>query len=100
MSSINLNIPHNLSQEEALSRIKGMLTKVKEEHSDKINDVKEEWDNSSGQFQFNIQGFDLSGLIKVNPSNVEITGKLPFALSFFKGRIAQLISDKAREILA
>ena len=100
MSSINLNIPHSLSQEEALNRIKGMLTKVKQEHSDRIAGVQEDWTGNTGNFQFTIQGFDLSGMIQVNPSNVEITGKLPFALSFFKGKIAQLISEKATEILA
>jgi len=43
MSSLNITIPHHLTQEEALARIKSLLVRVKQEQKDKISDVKEEW---------------------------------------------------------
>ena len=42
MAKLSLNIPHELPKEEALKRIKGLLTKLKTEQGDIISDVKEE----------------------------------------------------------
>lgn len=100
MSTLNVNIPHQLSKEEAQERIKKLLTNLKEQQADKISDVKETWEGDHAAFSFSIKGFDISGGIKVNPDSVDIEGELPFALSFFKGMVADLISAKAKELLA
>jgi Putative polyhydroxyalkanoic acid system protein (PHA_gran_rgn) len=100
MASLKMNIPHKLSQEEALSRIKGLLGKLKQEQKDKISDVKEEWHGETGNFQFTAQGFDLSGVIHVQPSSIDIDANVPFAVSLFQGKIKQLINEKARELLS
>lgn len=99
MSALNLNIPHQLSQEEALKRIKSLLTNLKEEQKDVISNVSENWNGEKGDFRFSAKGFDLAGNIQVNPSNVEINADLPFALSFFKGMIGSVITNKASELL-
>jgi hypothetical protein len=52
MSSLNLNIPHNLSKEEALARIKNLLSNLKQEHKDMISDVHESWQDNKGNFSF------------------------------------------------
>ena len=100
MASLNIKIPHHLTQDEALARIKSLLVRIKQEQKDKISDVKEEWEGSSGSFQFRSFGQNLAGVIDVNPSNVEINGKLPLTLSLFKGKIEELIRDKAKDLLA
>lgn len=100
MSDLSLNIPHNLPKEEALSRIKQLLTKLKEEQKDNISDLKEEWTGDNGSFSFNAKGFNLSGTLQVNDSNVEIHSVLPMAVSFFKGAIASMITEKAKKVLA
>lgn len=100
MSTLNVNIPHQLPKDEAQERIKKLLTNLKEQQADKISEVKENWEGDNATFSFNIKGFDISGGIQVNPESVDIQGELPFALSFFKGMIADLISSKAKELLA
>ena len=100
MASLTMNIPHELSQQEALTRIKGMLQKLKEEQKDMITNMKEDWKGETGNFEFTAKGFDLSGIITVQPSSVDIDAKLPFALSFFKGQIKQVIEGKAKELLS
>jgi hypothetical protein len=100
MSDLNLNIPHKLSSEEALTRIKKLLTSLREEHKDLIDNAQEEWDGTRGKFGFSVKGIDLDGVIDVNSSSVDIHSKLPFMVSFFKGKIAQVITDKATELLA
>ena len=99
MSALNLNIPHNLPQEEALARIKNLLTKLKEEQKDTISNVQENWQGNKNNFSFKAKGFDLSGNIIVNASDVEINSQLPFAVSLFKGAISDLVTKKTKELL-
>ena len=100
MAPFKMNIPHRLSQEEALARIKGLLGKLMQEQKDKISNVKEEWSGDTGNFQFTAKGFDLSGVIRVQPSSIDVDAKVPFAVSLFQGKIKQLINEKAGELLA
>ncbi|HTD94223.1 MAG TPA: polyhydroxyalkanoic acid system family protein [Chitinophagaceae bacterium] len=99
MSNLKISIPHQLSSEEALTRVKKLFSNLKEEQKDKLKDVKEDWNGNSGNFSFSAQGFDLSGLIQVNPSSVDFDAKLPLALSFFKGKISEVIREKAEALL-
>jgi hypothetical protein len=100
MSTLEVTIPHALPKEEALSRIKGMLTNLKNEHQDSFSNLKEEWDHDAGSFSFTARGFDLAGKISVSNSDVQIESKLPFALSFFKGKIADIIKSHATKLLS
>jgi hypothetical protein len=100
MSSIKINIPHQLSQEEALKRVKGLIGKFKTELGDSISNVSEEWEGETGQFGFSARGFDISGLIRVNDTSLDIDAKVPFAVSLFKGKIKQVIQEKASELLS
>lgn len=100
MSSLNITIPHKLPKEEAVDRIKSLLHKLKTEQAKYIQDVKEDWEGEKADFQFSAQGFDVSGMITVTENEVTINGKLPFALSFFKGKIESVITKKAEELLA
>ncbi|MBN8788550.1 MAG: polyhydroxyalkanoic acid system family protein, partial [Terrimonas sp.] len=62
MASLNINIPHSLPKEEALSRIKGLLQQVKGEQANVVSNVQENWEGDKGTFSFSAMGFDLSGL--------------------------------------
>jgi hypothetical protein len=99
MASLEMSIQHHLSQDEALKRIKNLLSETKKEHGDKIGDLKETWDGNVGYFSFNTKGFDISGTLTVGPSTVELNGKIPFVVSLFKGKIIRAIDEKAAELL-
>ena len=100
MAKLEIDIPHNLSAQEALKRIQGLLQQLQREQVGTVTDVSEVWDGNEGQFSFSAKGFDLSGKIKVEENRVNINGQLPFALSFFKGKISELIREKAGELLS
>jgi hypothetical protein len=99
MPKISLNIPHELSQAEALNRIQQFLPQLKEQHSDKIKDLEESWNGNTGEFKFKISGFKVSGTLQVGEDHVVITGELPFAALLFKGQIENSIREKAMELL-
>jgi len=100
MASLNMTIPFSISQEEALKRIKNLLTETRKEHGDKIDNLKERWDGNVGTFSFTAKGFDISGTLTVQPSTIELNGRIPFAVSLFKGTITNAINEKAAELLA
>ena len=99
MSSLTMSIPHKLPKQEALARIQQLLGNLKKEQSQHISNVQEKWEGDQGHFSFTAKGFDCSGTIQVNDSSVEIDSKLPFALSFFKGMISSMITEKAKALL-
>ena len=99
MPKLELHIPHNLTQSEALSRIQNFLPQLKEQHSDKIKDLEESWNGNTGEFKFKISGFKVSGTLQIGEDNVLIKGELPFAAILFKGQIEETIKLKAEELL-
>ena len=100
MTRLQMSVPHTLSQQEAIDRIKALLQNVKIEHSDKVSDLREEWTGNVGQLSGSAMGFSVSGTVVVTPTHVEISGNLPFAASFFKSKIESTIRDRATELLA
>ena len=99
MSTINIVVPHKLSQEEATERIKGLLVKLKTEQAELIEEVKEKWDGNIGVFKFTAKGFQIEGDIQIEPSEVLINAKVPFVVSLFKGKITEVIQREAEKLL-
>ena len=99
MPKIEINIPHSLTKEEALTRIQTFLPQLKEQHSDKIKDLEESWNGYIGEFKFKISGFKVSGTLQVGENFVLINGELPFAALLFRGQIEDNIRTKAMELL-
>ena len=99
MPKLDIAIPHGLTQDEAVKRIKELLNEVKAQFSGKISDLHEDWDENTGKFAFTAMGFPVSGTLTVHASQVEISGKLPFAAMLFKGKIEAAIKDRAETLL-
>ena len=100
MPLLKMSIPHKLSQPEALQRIQALLPEMKSEFADKISDLHEKWTGNTGSFSFTVMGFAVSGILTVTESSVDLDGNLPFAATFFKGKIKSVIEEKAKQILA
>lgn len=100
MAKLNMAVSHRLAQDEAVTRVKTLLGEVKKQFADKITDLHEEWDGNTGKFSFSAMGFSVSGTLTVKSSEVELSGNLPFAASFFKGKIESTIRERAETLLA
>jgi len=100
MPSLEMTIPHSLPQEEALQRIKNLLSETTREHAGQIQNLVETWNGNEGNFSFKAMGYDISGMLTVSPSSVELNGKIPFAVSLFKGQITRMINEKAGQLLS
>ena len=99
MAKLNMSIPHRLSRDEALARIKGLLERLKQEYGNNISNLQESWNGNKGTFSFSAKGFNISGTLDVGTFAIRLSGNLPFAARFFKGRIEETIRTEARKLL-
>jgi hypothetical protein len=100
MPSVQLTIPHQLGQEEALARLKGFLGKVKQRYQTQVSDLHETWTDNVVQFGFKTYGFTVSGQMTVEPADVRFDAKVPMAAMMFKGKIEQTLRDEISRVLA
>src|SRR5574339_683231 len=100
MPSIQVTVHHKLTEHEAMARIQKLVTNLKHEHGEKVSNIEEDWHARSGKFSFTFHGMALSGNVELHPGTVEIHGKLPLAVSLFRGKIKEVIKEKASELLA
>jgi uncharacterized phage protein gp47/JayE len=100
MSNMNISIPHNLSQDEALKRIKDAIAQTKTQHSGNIKDLQENWNGNVGTFSGSAMGQAVSVTVTVNASEVVLDLELPFAATFFKGKIEADIRAFAAGLLS
>jgi hypothetical protein len=100
MPKLNMTIPHQLTQDEALKRIKSLFGEIKNQFADKISNLREEWNEYTDTFSFSVMGFSVSGTLSVNLCEVELSGNLPFAVSFFKRKIESTIQERATTLLS
>ena len=100
MPKLEMAVPHRLPQTEAVTRIKALLSQVKAEYADNIDNLTEQWESNIGRFSFKVMGFSVSGTLKVGPKGVELNGSLPLAAMLFKGKIEKTIRERAEALLA
>jgi hypothetical protein len=100
MPELNVSIPHQLTRQEALQRVKSVLEKVKSQHEDRISNLKQAWTDNSGKFSFSIMGFAVSGILTVYETSVELNSDIPLAAVLFKGKIKSLIEQEGEKLLA
>ncbi len=96
---MKFSIPHQLTQAEAMSRIRNLFNKIREEQKGNIQELTEEWRENGGSFKLRSMGFEITGTVEVLPSSVEIEAKLPLALSMFQGAIKGTIEKEAQKLL-
>jgi hypothetical protein len=100
MPSLKLEFPHNLGQQEAIDRLKTLLTKVKNKYQDQVSDLQESWTDNTLTFGFSTYGFKIGGNVVVEPDEVKLDGQIPFAAMMFKGKIESALRDQLAKELA
>ena len=97
---MKVTIPHGHTKEEAVLRIKSLLTELKTKYADRIRDVQETWEGDRGNFSMSLGGFSASGTIDVHPSDIEVIIDLPFFASMFSKQISDLVEEQAKKVLS
>ncbi len=96
---MQINIPHQLSQEEVHRRAGEVLKSVEQKFAGQVKDLQQEWDGNNGKFSFTVMGMSVSGTLTINPSDILLESKLPLAATFFEGKIKETILEEAKKVL-
>jgi hypothetical protein len=99
MPTIELEVPHDLTPDQALSRIQNLVTDIRSKYGSQVTNAEEHWNGHHGSFSFTVMGFDVSGIISVKDNVVQMEGKIPLAASFFKGQISSIIRQETEKVL-
>ena len=99
MPKLSMTIPHELEKEQAVERLKEGFGRIRETYRGQVKDLEETWNDSTLTFGFTTFGFKIKGSVAVEPSQVEMTGELPFAAMMFKGAIEQQVRDQIGKLL-
>ncbi|MEO6536226.1 MAG: polyhydroxyalkanoic acid system family protein [Candidatus Paceibacterota bacterium] len=96
---MKMSIDHELSEAEALKRIKKLLGETKKQYGDMVTDLKEKWQGNKGNFSFAARGYTISGTMVVSAGKVLLEGELPWTLNLMRGRIEKIIKERAKVLL-
>lgn len=101
MPSFKAEVPHNLGQEQAKSRLTRFADRLRETYQSQVKNLEETWvDDNTLNFSFSTFGFSIKGTVNVLADLVKLEGNLPFAAVMFKGKIEKEIHSQLEKILA
>ncbi len=100
MAALNLSVPHNLGQAEAQVRLERLLDNIRRQHAAELNDVRGGWTANVLEIELDIRGIGISGRMIVEETHIHVSGPLPLAALFFRGRIEQTIREEIERALA
>jgi hypothetical protein len=98
----HLDVPHNLSADEAKSRLERFIESLQAKFQDKVSDVSDlhqEWNGNTLSFAFKTFGFKIAGAIDSLEKKLDVTGDIPFAAMMFKGKIETEIREQLGRLM-
>jgi len=95
-----VEVPHQLSREEALSRIKSLISDLKSQYGNQVSNVNEKWTDNRCDFSMKLKMFKISGSILVDDSRAQIRGRMPPGTGRFEGKAKGLIEERAKKLLS
>lgn len=100
MPTLKMSIPHRLTEEEAIRRVKDLMDRLRTNHRDQLSGVNVDWSGKTGSLQFVAKGFHIAGTIQVLPSSIDIEAKVPLIVSLYQQKIKDLIEKEAEQLFS
>ena len=100
MPSYSVSVQHDLGQAAARQRVEGFLETVLRDYAQSISNVGGQWTENRLAFHFVTSGLNISGMLVVEETLVEVSGPLPLAAVLFRGRIEQQIRNELQRLLS
>lgn len=91
---MQVNIPHQFSQKEAIAKVKKALADARPQLQGKAVVEEERWEGEMLHFAFTAQGQSISGNLKVGEGVFELYAKLPLMMKLFEGKIERAIKEQ------
>ncbi len=100
MPKFGVRVPHELTQEEARSRLERFAESLQQKFQDQVGDLHQSWEGDTLQFQFKTYGIPLKGGITANENDLNLDGELPFSAMMFRGKIESAIREQLERLVA
>jgi putative polyhydroxyalkanoate system protein len=100
MPKFGVRVPHNLTKDEARSRLERFVEMIEQKYADKVSELTQSWEGDTLKFHFKSYGIPLDGGITVADNELNLAGDLPFAAMMFKGKIESEIRESLERIVA
>jgi hypothetical protein len=97
--TIELSIPHKLSQDEARSRLQNGIADFRRQHGGKIANVEEQWTGNHLDFKFSVLAQNATGRVDVEPDVVKLSIDLPWLLAALAQKIRPQVEQEGRKLL-
>ena len=89
MPKVNVKVPHNKNQAEALEIVQPALEKTVNDFQGR--DLEVDWQEHSGTFSFKSMAFTIKGDVAVDEDEVTLNIDLPFAAMMFKDKAEKAV---------
>ncbi|MCH2114852.1 MAG: polyhydroxyalkanoic acid system family protein [Pirellulales bacterium] len=99
MPKLNLEIPHQLSGDEAKQRLQKFTEVLEAKFQDQVGELDQSWEGSSLEFSFKTFGIKIQGKIEVKDDKLVLDGDLPFSAMMFKGKIESEIREQLERLV-
>lgn len=100
MPSLKVSVPHTLTVEEAMGRIRTIVEEIRARHSHQVSNLQEDWTERAVAYSFSAMGFSTSGNMEVAEEAVHIESKIPLAAVMFRGQIEERIKSELGRLLS
>ncbi|MCI0335244.1 MAG: polyhydroxyalkanoic acid system family protein [Planctomycetes bacterium] len=100
MPKFGVRVPHQLTQQEAHSRLERFAEVLQDKFKDQVRDLQQSWEGETLRFQFKTYGIPLDGGITVTDEELNLAGDLPFSAMMFRGKIESAIREQLERLVA
>lgn len=99
MPKMNIEVPHQLTADEAKSRLERKAEFLQSRFGDQVKDMTQSWDGNVLNFGFKTMGMRFDGTVGVEDQRVVVNGDIPFAAMMFKGKIESELRQQLEQTL-
>ena len=97
--SISIQVPHQLTQEEAVRRIQRGITDARGKYAGQVAGIDERWTGNHLDLKLTAIGQTITGRVDVLPSAVNIEVDLPWQLATLAEKIRPQLQREAGKLL-
>jgi len=99
MPSLQIDVSHSHSVADAVTRMKGLTSRLRLRFAGKIDDVDEWWGKDRGDFSITISGVKVKGSADVLADSVRVRLELPAIAMMFKASIEESVKGEVQACL-
>lgn len=100
MPKFGVRVPHQLTKDEARTRLERFVEMLQQKFEGQVSDLTQSWEGDKLGFRFKTYGIQLDGGITITDSELNLAGDMPFSAMMFRGKIESAIREQLERLVA